>query len=324
MKNALLQLHLAVFLWGFTGVLGRAITLSAPVLVWWRVLLTATIVALFLTVRRQWVRVERRDFGRLVAVGSLMAIHWVAFYGSIKASNASVALVCLSTASVFTAILDPLLNKSKFSRWEVGIGAIALAGVWLIYRAQLAFGWGILLGVIAAILSAVFTVLNKPIATRYPARTVVFWEMTTGVVLLFAVLPFAAHALHIDRWWPRQTSPLYLLGRPDGWAAFKSFTAAPNDWLWLVLLSLCCTVWAQSLAVAALRKLSSFTVTLSVNLEPLYGMALAFLFFDESQELTAGFAWGVVLIFLSVVLQMARVVGPGWAARWVRWRGGLD
>lgn len=324
MKNALLQLHLAVFLWGFTGVLGRAITLDAAVLVWWRVLLTALFVAFFLTLRRQWVKVERKDFSRLIAVGSLMAIHWVAFYGSIKASNASVALICLSTASVFTAVLDPLVNKSKFDKWEVGIGVIALAGVWLIYRAQLAFGWGILLGVIAAILSAVFTVLNKPISTKYPARTVVFWEMTTGVVLLSALLPFVADALHIERWWPRQASTEICTTASDFWAGAKTFLAAPNDWLWLILLSLCCTVWAQSLAVSALRKLSSFTVTLSVNLEPLYGMALAFFLFNEAQELTAGFAWGVGLIFLSVVLQMARVVGPGWAAKWVRWRSGLD
>jgi drug/metabolite transporter (DMT)-like permease len=115
-----------------------------------------------------------------------------------------------------------------------------------------------------------------------------------------------------------------LTTTPDFWGGMKTFFASPNDWVWLILLSLCCTVWAQSLAVSALRKLSSFTVTLSVNLEPLYGMALAFLFFDEAQELTTGFAWGVVLISLSVVLQMARVVGPGWAAKWVRWRSGLD
>lgn len=324
MKNALIQLHLAVFLWGFTGVLGRAITLDAAVLVWWRVVLTALFVAFFLTLRRQWVRVDRKDFGRLIAVGSLMAIHWVAFYGSIKASNASVALICLSTASVFTALLDPLLNKSRFDRWEVAIGIVALAGVWLIYRAQLAFGWGILLGVVAAILSAVFTVLNKPISVKYPARTVVFWEMTTGVALLSAVLPFAADGLRIGQWWPRQSRHEFLFASPDLWTAVQAFFGAPNDWLWLVLLSLCCTVWAQSLAVSALRKLSSFTVTLSVNLEPLYGMALAFVFFNEAQELTAGFAWGVALIFLSVVLQMARVVGPGWAAKWVRWRSGLD
>lgn len=324
MKNALIQLHLAVFLWGFTGVLGRAITLDAAVLVWWRVLLTALFVAFFLTLRRQWMAVDRKDFGRLIAVGSLMAIHWVAFYGSIKASNASVALICLSTASVFTALLDPLVNKSKFDRWEIGIGVVALAGVWLIYRAQLAFGWGILLGVIAAILSAIFTVLNKPLSIKYPARTVVFWEMATGVVLLSAILPFATESLHIERWWPHQTSLSLFSASPDFWTGMKSFFAAPNDWLWLVLLSLCCTVWAQSLAVSALRKLSSFTVTLSVNIEPLYGMALAFLFFNEAQELTAGFAWGVALIFLSVVLQMARVVGPGWAAKWVRWRSGLD
>lgn len=324
MKQALIHLNLAVFLWGFTGVLGRAISLGAIPLVWWRVVLTAAIVAFFLTLRRQWVPVKKADAGRLVAVGSLMAVHWVAFYGSIKESNASVALICLSTASVFTALLDPLVNGSKFDKWEVAVGLLALAGVYLIYQAQLAFGLGILYGVIAAVLSAVFTMLNKPLADRYPARNVVFWEMLTGAVLLSVAIGLFSRQLHLTRFWPQQTPLLAALESGNLGEGLSRFLAGPADWLWLVVLALCCTVWAQSLAISALRKLSSFTVTLSVNLEPLYGMALAFLFYDEAQELTPGFAWGVLLIALSVALQMARIVAPAWAARWVRWRSGID
>ncbi len=317
MKTSLLSLHLAVFLWGFTGVLGRAITLDAPVLVWWRVALTALLIGFFLTVRKQWVRIEPRDRLRVAGVGALMALHWVAFYGSIKAANASVALVCLSTASVFTALLAPLAGQGKLDRGEVALGLLALGGVYLIYRSQLGFGWGILLGVIAAILSAIFTVLNKPLAERYPARPVVFWEMTTGCLLLSVLLVPLRGALHLERFWPQQVPLSQLSGGLAG-------LALPNDWIWLLILALCCTVWAQSLALKALKGLSSFTVTLSVNLEPLYGMALAFLFYHEAQELTPGFWGGVALIAASVVLQMGRLLAPVWKAKFVRWRGGMD
>jgi drug/metabolite transporter (DMT)-like permease len=316
-KRSLLSLHAAVFLWGFTGVLGRAITLDAPVLVWWRVALTALIIAFFLTIRKQWIPIAKGDRVRITAVGGLMALHWVAFYGSIKASNASVALICLSTASVFTALLSPLAGQGKLNRTEVFLGLLALAGVYLIYRSQLHFGLGILLGVIAAILSAVFTVLNKPLAERYPARPVVFWEMTTGCILLTVLLIPLRGVLHLEHFWPQQ-APVEQL------SIGIKYLVLPNDWTWLIILSLCCTVWAQSLALAALKGLSSFTVTLSVNLEPLYGMALAFLFFHENHELTSGFWGGVAFIALSVVLQMARLLAPNWKERWIKWRGGID
>jgi len=244
-------------------------------------------------------------------VGCVIGIHWVAFYGAIKFSNATIALVCLSTASVFTSLLDPLVNKGKFDWVEIMLGLLAIAGVYCIYQFQVFYGLGIAFGVAAAILSSVFTVMNKKLANKYPSRVMVFYEMTGGWLLITLLLPLQLLYFPATR----------LL--PHGPGLFSELWYQ-NDWLWLVILSLCCTVWAQSLSLSALKKLSSFTVTLSVNLEPVYGMALAFLLYHENKGLGAGFFVGVGLILLSVVLQMFRLVLPQYSAGFVKEKGGVD
>ncbi len=305
-------MHLAVLLWGFTAVLGRAISLDAPVLVWYRMLMTAAIMAAILTYRKLWVKIDRRDLWQLILIGGLISLHWVGFYGTVKYANASIALVCLSTASVFTSLLDPLVNKGKYDLFEVLLGLLALCGVYLIYRFQQFFGIGILFGIIAAILSSVFTVLNKRIAYKYPARTMVFYEMTTGWLFITMLLPLQFVFFPATRFMPYADD------------LFSSHWFH-NDWLWLIILSLCCTVWAQSLALTALKKLSSFTVTLSVNLEPVYGILLAFFFYHENKQLHNGFFIGMGLILLSVVLQMVRLLRPAKTAPgYIEQKGGLD
>jgi drug/metabolite transporter (DMT)-like permease len=314
-------MHLAVLLWGFTGVLGRAISLDAPVLVWYRMWLTALFMAVILFYRKQWVRIERRDLTQLALVGLLMGLHWVAFYGSIKFANISIALVCLSTASIFTSLLDPFVNKSKHDLVELLLGSLAFAGVYMIYRFQQFYAMGIAFGVIAAILSSVFTVLNKRIASTYPARTMVFYEMSTGWVFISLLMPLQFLYFPDTVFAPNSASLL----SSDWWR---------NDWLWLIILSLCCTVWAQSLALNALKRLSSFTATLSVNLEPVYGILLAFLFYNENKEiildkstgaLNWGFLGGMSLILLSVLLQMVRLIKPRFTSTsFVKEKGGID
>ena len=299
MKKALLQIHTAVLLWGFTGVLGRAISLSAPVLVWYRMLLTAVFMAVILTYRGQWVKIARKDMIQLTLVGCLMGLHWVAFYGAIKFANASIALICLSTASIFTSLLDPWVNKGRYDIKELLLGLLALLGVYMIYRYQQVFSLGILFGVIAAVLSSVFTVLNKRVAHKYPARTMVFYEMSTGWILISLLIPFQLY-----------------------YATDTAVLPTATDWIWLVILSLCCTVWAQSLALNALKHISSFTATLSVNLEPVYGIILAFIFFEENKELNSGFFIGMSLICLSVVLQTVRVLRPA-SPGYIKEKGGI-
>jgi len=305
-------MHAAVLLWGFTGVLGRAISLDFAVLVWWRMLLTAVMIAVIITWRKNWAPVTKQDALRLVFIGCLIGVHWVAFYGAIKFANASIALICLSTASVFTAMLDPLVNKGRYNASELLLGLLAIGGVYLIYHGALQMSTGIFLGIAAAILSAVFTVLNKKVAHKYPARVMVFYEMTAGWLLVSLAL-LASILFHAESW----------LISPNNPAGALVFWPSATDWLWLLVLALCCTVWAQSLAISALKQLSSFTVTLSVNLEPVYGIALAFLFYQEQKDLHTSFYWGMGLIVLSVALQMLRLLRPKLSPGFIREKGGL-
>lgn len=295
MKRAFAQINIAVLLWGFTGILGKAISLSAPALVWYRMSLATVILFLIISFRREWIPIAKRDILKLIGIGILFAIHWVAFYASVKLANASIAMVCLATASVFTAVLDPVLNKRKFNKIELSLSFIAVLGVVFIYVLQshntapehqmVDFKLGLILGIAASVISAIFTVLNKPLADKYAARPLVFCEMTSGLVFLSLLAPF-----YIMKF------PTEVL-IPVGW-----------DYLWIFLLAYCCTVWAQSLAMAALKNLSPFTVTLSVNLEPVYGIILAFLIFKENAQLGYGFYIGMSLIFISLMLQIGLTI----------------
>ena len=279
MKNALIKMHLAVFLWGFTGVLGRAITLQEYPLVWYRTMITATIFVIILFYRKEFIKITGRELLRFMGIGTIIAIHWVAFYGSIKYANASIALTCLATAGIFTAILEPIVLKIKFNVKELIIGFIALIGMYSIYHFEVQYAFGIMLGIFASILSAVFTILNKKIIHKYPSRLVAFYEIGSGFLFLTLLLP------------------VYLYIQPN-----VSFVPIHYDWIWLLILSLCCTVWGQSLALSALKKLSSFTTVLMVNLEPVYGILLAMLIYHENKDLGIGFYLGILLIAFSVAL----------------------
>jgi drug/metabolite transporter (DMT)-like permease len=281
-------MHLAVFFWGFTGILGKLISLSAPVLVWYRMGFTALFIAVIIQYRKQWQKIVGRDMWRIIGIGLLFAIHWVMFYAAIKLANSSIALICLSTASVFTALIDPLVNKRKINLIEIALSIIAIVGVYLIYALQgekeqqkmVNFPLGLLLAVLAAIISAIFTVFNKPLTNKYEPRLLVFYEMLTGFVFLSVL------------------APMYLFKFPE-----EPLLAKDWDILWVFCLVYFCTVLGQSLAMSALKHLSTFTVTFTVNLEPLYGIAFAFILFNEHKELGWGFYAGVACIALSVLLQ---------------------
>lgn len=279
MKDALIKMHIAVFLWGFTGVLGKAISLAEFPLTWYRTGMTALLFLVVILYRREFRRLSLKEIARFFAIGSIIAIHWVAFYGSIKYANASIALTCLATAGIFTAIMEPILLKTKFKLKEMWVGLMALIGMYCIYRFEFKYALGIGLGVSAAILSALFTLMNKKIINQYPARLVGFYEISSGFVFLCILLP------------------LFMNINPS-----VSFSPSLWDWIWLFVLSLVCTVWAQSLALSALKVLSPFTTVLMVNLEPVYGIVLAMIFFKENKDLGWGFYLGILLIALSVAL----------------------
>ncbi|MGI9191087.1 MAG: DMT family transporter [Chitinophagaceae bacterium] len=272
-------MHLAVFLWGFTGVLGRAISVAEFPLVWYRTAITAIILGLILWYRNEFKRISGFEVLRFLGIGTIIAIHWVAFYGAIKYANASIALTCLATAGIFTALLEPMVLRTRFNPIELLVGFIALIGMYCIYHFDVRYATGIGLGIIASLLSSVFTLFNKKIVQQYPARMVAFYEIGGGFLVLTLFYPVYTHFF------------------PQADFALKGY-----DWLWLLILSWVCTVWGQSLALSALKVISSFTAVLLVNLEPVYGIILAMVFFQENKDLGAGFYWGISLIALSVAL----------------------
>ena len=277
-------MHIAVFLAGFTGVLGRLISLNESLLVWYRLLFTSLSMSLLFLWQRSFPSVSFKGIVRIFSVGAVVALHWVTFYGSIKYSNISVALVCFSTLSFFSAVLEPVVNRKKVSVTEVLLGLITVMGVYLIFHFDTRYKNGIIFGIISAILASLFTIFNKNLLKHYPPKTVTYYELTGGLVILSFILPLYLHVSNIQ------------FSLPRGW-----------DWVWLLVLSLLCTVLAFYLSMIALKSVSPFTVNLSYNLEPVYGIILAFIIYKENKNLHNSFYAGLTLIFLAVIIQMARV-----------------
>ena len=284
MKKAFIQLHIAVLLAGLTGILGKLISLNAGLLVWYRLLLTAPSLWLLALVRRQSLRIDRRDLWRIFGIGSIAALHWVAFYASIKYSNVSVGLLCFSAVGFFTAFLEPLILRHRIDVVELFLGLLVIAGIFCIFQVDPHYKTGILIGLVSSLLGSLFPVLNKRILRRVPSETVTLYELSGGFLALTAMMPLY----------------LYLFPSP-------SLLPGMQDWVWLLILAWACTVLAFNLSMAALHKISAFTVNLSYNLEPVYGILLAFLLFREDKYMNHGFYVGMSLILLAIVLQTVRL-----------------
>ncbi|MFN8251776.1 MAG: DMT family transporter [Ferruginibacter sp.] len=284
MKKAFFQLHTAVFLAGFTAILGKLILLNEGMLVWYRLAITVLTLLLLQTARKKLVLLKPGQIVQLFAVGAIVAIHWVTFYGSVKYANVSVALVCFSATGFFTAFLEPLILKRPIAMIEVLLGLITIAGIYIIFDFHPQYKTGIIFGMVSAMGSALFPVFNKKLVTRFEPHTVVLYEMTGGLIALTLLVP------------------LYLQQFP---AAYYLPTA--TDWVWLLVLGWFCTVLSFELQLNALKKISAFTANLTYNLEPVYGIIMAFVFFSENKELSGAFYGGVALILFAVIFQMYRV-----------------
>ncbi len=285
MKQALIKLHISVFLAGFTGILGKLIQLNEGLLTWYRIMITVFILLIWLTWQKKLSPVSPKNVYKLLGIGILIALHWVCFYGSIKASNVSIGLVCFASVGLFTAILEPLLARKRISWSEVGLGLISLMGIYLIFHFDARYRTGILLGVASAALGALFSVLNKINVELAPPKTLMVYELSGGLVMLTLCMP------------------AYLYFFPTEYI-FPNLT----DWFWLLVLALFCTVLAMDLMLQALQKVSAFTQNLSLNLEPVYGILMAFILFKENENLDNSFYIGFGLIAISVGFQMFRVV----------------
>jgi len=287
MKNALIKLHIAVFLWGFTGVLGRLISLNEGLLVWYRMLFTVVVLFALMYSKKQIQKVEGNFRWQLVGTGGLLALHWVFFYGSIKYSNVSIALTCYSSSGLFTALLEPLMTRKKVVLQELLLGTLAIAGIYLIFHFDPQYKTGIVLGLMCTLLSSIFSILNKKQLEVVTPRTLMLYELGGGFLLLTAAMPLYLHM-------------------------FPAVSLLPKgiDTFWLIIMSLFCTILAMDLSLQALKYLTAFTQNLTLNLEPVYGIILAFVVYHENKHLSDGFYLGFFLILLAVVLQTLRIVRP--------------
>jgi len=284
MKKALIQIHIAVFLAGFTAILGKLITLNEGLLVWFRLFITVLTLGAILFFRNQLLRIPGKDVLKIFGVGTIVAIHWVAFYGSVKYANVSVALVCFSATGFFTAFFEPLILRRRLSLIEVLLGLMAIAGIYIIFDFHPQYKVGIIFGIISAMGSALFPIYNKTLLLSYSPKILTLYELGGGLIALTFLVP------------------LYLVQFPATY-----FLPTSTDWLWLLVLAWLCTVLSFDLQLNALKKISAFTANLTYNLEPVYGIILAFIFFKENEKLNPAFYFGVLLILLAVVLQMFRI-----------------
>ena len=278
MRKAYYQLHLAVLLAGLTGILGRLITLNEVMIVWYRLLLTAITMWIIFLYRKRIQVVDFKTLLKIMGVGVLAASHWLFFYGSIKYSNVSVSLVCFSLLSFFTAILEPVFLKQKLNKVELLLGLITLSGVYLIFHFDTKYKLGIILGVLSALLAAIFPIFNRELLKKTNKETLLSYQQSGGFLFVTLLLPFYSRFIGIPEFLPSLT-----------------------NFGWLLVLSWVCSVWAFQLSASALTKLSAFTVNLSFNLEPVYGILLAFLFFREDQFLSKWFYWGFAIIGVALL-----------------------
>lgn len=284
MKKAFIQLHIAVFLAGFTGILGRLISLNEGMIVWYRLLLTSITMWVLFAVLEKINKISLIDILKISGVGFVAAIHWVTFYGSIKYANVSVALVCFSAIGFFTALFEPLILRQKINRVELLLGLVTIAGIYIIFHFDTQYKTGIIIGLVSSILGSLFPIFNRELLKRTNVETMLTWQQTGGLITLSILLPF------------------YLQRFP-----VENFIPGTEDLMWLLVLSWVCSVIAFQFSSNALKRLSAFTVNLTYNLEPIYGIILAFIVYKENKLLSKWFYVGFAIILVALVVHVALI-----------------
>ncbi|MGO4223387.1 DMT family transporter [Lysobacter sp. TAF61] len=281
-SKAQLQIHFCVMLWGFTAILGKLITLPALPLVWWRMLIVVAALALLPRVWRGLRAMSPRLMLAYAGIGALVSLHWLTFYGAIKLSNASVGATCMALGTVFVAMIEPWLTRTRFSKRELALGLMVLPGVVLVVGGVPAgMRAGIAVGAMSALLVALFGSLNKRLVEHGDPLTVTALELGAGTLTLTVLAPLMPLVF------PAFAGPLLVV--PSG-----------HDIILLLGLSLACTLLPFTLSLVALRHMSAFAQQLAVNLEPVYAIVLAALLLGEQHELTRLFYVGVVIILAAV------------------------
>ena len=272
-----LHLHVIVFIWGFTAVLGKLISLEALDLVWYRMLFASVIMTFVVLFNKEKIKVPFNVLIGFIVSGIIIAAHWLTFYQAIKVSNVSITLACLSTGAFFASILEPIFYKRRVIWYELLFGIIVVVGLGIIFNVETKFKTGIYLAVTSAFLSALFSVINGKYAKEYDPNVISLYELSSGVFFLSIYLFFAG-----------SFTPAF-------------FALSVNDLIWLFLLSSICTAYAFSASVKVMKFLSPFTVMLTINLEPIYGIILALLIFKDGEEMTPLFYVGALIILATVI-----------------------
>jgi len=272
-----LHLHFIVFIWGFTAVLGSLISLDAIPLVWFRMAMATIFVGVFVIVTRKRLKFSKKMMGGFFLAGVCISLHWIAFFAAIKVSTVSVALSVLSTGAFFTSLLEPLFYKRKIIGYEVVFGIAVIVGLWVIFSAETTYKLGIALALIAAFLSALFSVINGKFVKNHPASSISFYE------LLFGVLSISVYL-----WISNGFSETF----------FKINT---SDWLYLFILASACTAYAFIASLHVMKWLSPYTVMLTINLEPVYGIVLALFVLKDTEYMSSQFYYGAFIILATVI-----------------------
>lgn len=272
-----LHLHFIVFVWGFTAVLGKLITIDALPLVWYRMFFAAFFVLLFIIVRKNKLKVNRKTLLLLLGTGVIIALHWVTFFSSIKVSNVSVTLATISSGAFFAAILEPIWYKRKVIWYEIVFGLIVIGGLGLIFNIDASYKEGIVLALISAFLATVFSLMNGKLIKEHKPSIISFYELGAGVVFLSIYMLFQGNLEQVN------------------------FQLSSSDWIYILILASFCTAYAFIASVKIMKFLSPYTVMLTTNLEPVYGILLAFIIFGDSEKMDPMFYLGAFIILITVI-----------------------
>jgi len=284
-----LQLHFVVFVWGFTAILGELITLPATQLVWHRMLIAAISLYIWTRIRKIDLTVGWKPALQMIGTGAITAAHWITFFHAVKISNVSITLACLSSSALFTSFLEPLIFRQRIQFSEIFFGLLTIAGISVIFEVTTGYEWGIVTALISAFLAAAFAVLNGMFTKRHRPTVITTYEMIGGVLAISVYLALSA------RFTPQMFDPPAM------------------DWVWLLVLGTVCTAYAFIVSVQVMKYLNPYTVVLTINMEPVYGIILAFLIFGDAERMNLSFYLGTLLI-------MAAVFGNGLLRRFLRRR----
>lgn len=273
-----LHLHVIVFIWGFTAILGALISLQALPLVWFRMSFASVFMLVYIVYRKISLQLPTKIIITFLCAGLVIALHWFTFFEAIKVSNVSVTLACLSTGAFFTSLLEPIFFKRKIILYEVFFGLIVIVGLYLIFKVSGQYVEGIVLALTSAFLSASFSIINGKFARAYDSSVISFYEIVGGVLFFSLFLLFT-----------------------NGFS-WEFFHLSQSDLLWLFLLSSVCTAYAFIASVGVMKYLSPYTVMLTINLEPIYGIILALIFFKDKEKMNSEFYIGALIILTTVIL----------------------